>query len=136
MNQVIPGGFLGNIRNGMGMNQESTRNDIREFREFHHSNIPGGLLVDSQGIHQELVGKCKELMPSTISFTFIIPVRKTQRSVELKSNIINRLMLAMMSCTALDFKRAPTMQLWQDMIELLWNVDKLPGHLAVKGRGT
>ena len=58
-------------------------------------------------------------VPSTISFAFIILARKTQRLVELKSNIIDRLILAMMSCTASDFKRAPMMQLWQDMTEFL-----------------
>jgi hypothetical protein len=29
--------------------------------EFHSFNIPGSFLVHSWGIHQELVGECKEL---------------------------------------------------------------------------
>ena len=68
MNQVIPGGILGNIPvpflaelGILGMEWEWTRNDTREFTEFHCSNIPGSFLVDSPGIHQELVGECKEL---------------------------------------------------------------------------
>ena len=54
MNQVIPGGFLGNIPvpflvelGILGMEWEGTRNDTRESTEAHYLNIPGSFLVHS-----------------------------------------------------------------------------------------
>jgi len=42
------------------------------------------------------------------------PGKEESEMVELKEQYSNRLMLAMMLCTASDFKRAPTMPLWQE----------------------